>query len=396
MSKCEIIYHKKGPKKGKINKILHDDYPDFFFWNYEEQTKVKHKVLYEYLKVWFTKLGVGGQNINYYDGFSGCGAYYDYNNYEIGWGSPIIAHKAAIDTNRSLNCKFYFNEYENENIKNLKEVINYNKILTINNIYSQDTFNNNINNFLDKLEKNPVPTFFMIDPYGIDVNFEVIKRIMQIPKTEVLLNFMYNFFNRFITNSQNEDAINKFYGNTNWQEFRKYNGQLKESSLVNLYREQLKEFSKYVYQYRLSFSEQNKTYYYLFHMTQNINGCLLMKRAFSKINNGNVDFLGPRQPNPTQMPLLNDESLIVNELKVKLFEYYRGKTVNYDDIMNEFIDNSPYLDKHIKLALENMKDTHLKVIRNVPNTRTFQNGYIFEFYTIPVKKEQYIQQKLVF
>lgn len=325
-----------------------------------------------------------------------CGAYYDINNNEIGWGSPIIAHKAAIDTNRGLNCKFYLNEYENENIKNLKEVFNFNKILTINNVYSQDTFNNNINEFLDKLEKNPIPTFFMIDPYGIDVNFEVIKRIMKIPKTEILLNFMYYFFNRFLTNSQNEEAINKFYGNTNWQEFRKYNGQLKENSLVNLYREQLKEFSKYVYQYRLSFSEQNKTYYYLFHMTQNIDGCSLMKRAFSKINNGNVDFLGPRQPNPTQMPLLNDDSLIINELKLKLFEYYKGQTVNYDDIINEFIDNSPYLDKHIKMTLENMKDTYLKVIKNVPNTKAFQSGYIFEFYTIPIKREEYIQQKLSF
>ena len=137
--------------------------------------------------------------------------------------------------------------------------------------FTQEKYNDNINKFLDYLEKNPAPTFFMIDPYGIDIDFNTIKRIMSIPKTEILLNFMYNYLNRFITNLPSETGINQLYGDTDWQKFRSYKEDLKEQGLVELYRSKLKTFSKYTYQYRMSFPNQNKTYYYLFHITQNIN-----------------------------------------------------------------------------------------------------------------------------
>ena len=392
--KYRIVYHEKGPKKGKIDKIFHDYYSDFYFWNYEEQTKVKHKVLSEYLKVWFIKLGVGDSRINYYDGFSGCGAYYDFIHDEIGWGSPVIARKVAVENNRNVNCNFYFNETDGNNIKNLKAVLDYNEISSPNIMFTNEVFNDNINAFLDKLEKNPVPTFFMIDPYGIDVDFSVIERILKIPRTEILLNFMYNFFNRFITHQQSEDSINRFFGCTDWQQFRPLKGDKKEEALVNFYRERLKTMSKYVYQYRLSFAEQDKTYYYLIHMTQHIDGCSIMKDAFSSVNFGNVEFLGPKQPNTDQVGLIDLSALAINHLKDDIYKKYQNNQACYQYIVDEYIDNSPYLERQIKSALENMEGTHLKVIEKPQNTRKFQQGYVFQFFEKPVIKEEYDQIKL--
>ena len=88
-SKITIEYNLTGSKKGKIKRILYQDL-DFFLWPYEEQTKIKHFVFKEYFNVWVKKLGKF-HNLNYIDGFGGCGAYCDLTSNEIYFGSPILA-----------------------------------------------------------------------------------------------------------------------------------------------------------------------------------------------------------------------------------------------------------------------------------------------------------------
>ena len=249
--------------------------------------------------------------------------------------------------------------------------------------FTQEKYNDNINKFLDYLEKNPAPTFFMIDPYGIDVDFNTIKRIMSIPRTEIFLNFMYNYLNRFITNLPSETGINQLYGNTDWQKFRTYKENLKEQGLVELYRNKLKMFSKYTYQYRMSFPNQNKTYYYLFHITQNLKGCSIMKDAFASCNMGNVEFLGPNQPNPNQMVLLNASDNKVENLKLKIWELYKGQTKKYSEILDEFIDSSPYLERHIKQSIQKLEGTYANFYHVKESTRTIAPDDTIEFFIKP-------------
>lgn len=379
----EIIKYAKGPKKGHIEKILVDNYNNFYFWEYPEQTQIKHKVLYKYLDAWITILGSKNLRINYYDGFSGCGAYYDYHNDKIGWGSPLIAQQVAISRRIYNKCHFYLNENCENNIGNLKNVLKFQNLDLSKIDFTQEKYNDNINKFLDYLEENPAPTFFMIDPYGIDVDFNTLKRIMSIPRTEIFLNFMYNYLNRFITNLPSETGINQLYGNTDWQKFRTYKENLKEQGLVELYRNKLKMFSKYTYQYRMSFPNQNKTYYYLFHITQNLKGCSIMKDAFASCNMGNVEFLGPNQPNPNQMVLLNTSDNKVENLKLKIWELYKGQTKKYSEILDEFIDSSPYLERHIKQSVQKLEGTHANFYHVKESTRTIAPDDTIEFFIKP-------------
>lgn len=379
----EIIKYAKGPKKGHIEKILVDNYNNFYFWEYPEQTQIKHKVLYKYLDAWITILGSKNLRINYYDGFSGCGAYYDYHNDKIGWGSPLIAQQVAISRRIYNKCHFYLNENCENNIGNLKNVLKFQNLDLSKIDFTQEKYNDNINKFLDYLEKNPAPTFFMIDPYGIDVDFNTLKRIMSIPRTEIFLNFMYNYLNRFITNLPSETGINQLYGNTDWQKFRTYKENLKEQGLVELYRNKLKMFSKYTYQYRMSFPNQNKTYYYLFHITQNLKGCSIMKDAFASCNMGNVEFLGPNKPNPNQMVLLNTSDNKVENLKLKIWELYKGQTKKYSEILDEFIDSSPYLERHIKQSIQKLEGTYANFYHVKESTRTIAPDDTIEFFIKP-------------
>ena len=288
ISKLHAHYKKSKPnKKPKIEKYTYDDF-DFYMWEYEEQTKIKHRVLEEYLFVWATKLG-SANDIIYYDGFSGCGAYYNSTENELNYGSPIIAKQQFAKARRDSRSVFYFNEKYNYNIENLKKVFIYAGISSNNINYTQGDFETNITPFLETLEKNPKPTFFMIDPYGINVNFETIKRIMKIPKTEVFFNFMYNFPRRFTTKSSVEANLTNLFGTEKWMDYKDYKLEAKENALKELYREQLKTCSDYVYQYRMCFPNDKRTYYYLFHATNNREGCAIMKDAFAKINFGNVN-----------------------------------------------------------------------------------------------------------
>ena len=56
---------------------------NYFAWEYEEQTKVKHKVLGSYAKIWISKLGYK-RNTLFFDCHGGCGAYIDDKNMAAG------------------------------------------------------------------------------------------------------------------------------------------------------------------------------------------------------------------------------------------------------------------------------------------------------------------------
>jgi len=381
----------KAKQKNKIEKYTYDDF-NFFMWDYEEQTKIKHKVLEEYLFVWAIKLG-STNLINYYDGFSGCGAYYNKEKNELNYGSPIIAIQQFTKAKKGKQSTFYFNEKEICNIDNLKKIVIYKNFPTNNIKYSTGEFEINIIPFLEDLEKNPRPTFFMIDPFGINVSFETIKRIMGIPKTEVFFNFMYNFTRRFTTIRNVEENLTNLFGTDRWKEYKDTKLEIKEDALKGLYREQLKSCSKYVYQYRMSFPNQNKTYYYLFHATNNREGCSILKDAFAKINYGNVEFLGPNQPHPEQLNLIDFNAEKIQNLKQQIWDDYKGQTIEYGKIIDKYIDSTIYLERHIREAIKAM-DKEFLDIEHVTTKRTVDVGDIIKFYDTQIKKITNSQIKL--
>lgn len=368
-------------KKNKVEKYVYDDF-DFYMWPYEIQTMVKHDVLKEYLYVWATKLG-SVNDIIYYDGFSGCGAYYNSKTQELNFGSPIIAKQQFIKAKRISNSYFYLNDKSKVNIENLKKVFLKSNTPTNNIIYTIGEFEDNIGIFLDKLEKNPKPTFFMIDPFGVNAYFSTIERIMNIPKTEVFFNFMYNFTRRFTGYKNTEGIITNLFGTDEWLKFKSLNGTAKEIALRDLYRQQLKNCAKYVYQYRMSFPNDKRTYYYLFHASNNRDGCSIMKDAFAKINLGNVEFLGPNQPNPDQLALWDQTQDKIEQLKSLIWSKYQGQTVLYDEIVDNYIDSSIFLQRHIKRAIVAMQYEYLVIEHKKSGTRTIDFGDIVKFFQEP-------------
>jgi hypothetical protein len=228
----------------------------------------------------------------------------------------------------------------------------------------------------------------MIDPFGINAHFSTIERIMNIPKTEVFFNFMYNFTRRFPGYQSTEENITNLFGTDNWLQFKTLKGNDKEIALRDLYRQQLKKCAKYVYQYRMSFPNDRRTYYYLFHASNNRNGCSIMKDAFAKINLGNVEFLGPDQPNPNQLALWDLTSEKIEALQILIWNEFKGQTVLYKDIVDKYLDTTTYLERHIKQAVIKLKGEYANFIHVNQKTRTIDYDDCIIFFETPKPEPQ--------
>src|SRR5690554_1032038 len=202
-----------------VDKINLEDY-DFFMWEYEDQTKIKHYVFQEYIDRWIKIVG-SRNSLNYFDCFGGCGAYFQ--DGQIYYGSPILAAEKAEENKRSLDRKvnIVIIEKEEENIENLKKIFSY-KQLNIDPIFINGEFDKTINNILDNGKL--APTFFFIDPFGFKINYNTLKRVMSVQKSEIFLNFMFTRINQYLSAECIEDTLDNLFGCQEWREIIKLSG----------------------------------------------------------------------------------------------------------------------------------------------------------------------------
>ena len=309
-------------------------------WEYMEHTRVKHILLRKYLEAWIPILGKWNPKICYFDGFAGRGEYADGT-----LGSPLIALKVADSLSHYFgNLICFFVEKDPENFKNLEIILEREKPK----IHSQkikvrkenDEFANVIYDNLEDLEKEKnilVPSFFFIDPFGFSgIPFDIIKKILENPKTEIFFTFMIRDITRFIQLPELEDIFNKLFGTVKWKNILK-SSQKPALPLINLYREQLHEVAdvRYSWPFRVCTSKKVQTLYYLIHVTNNLKGHLIMKNImFNQSADGNFAYLGPEEiVARTQMRLFDVHS--IQDLKNYLLERFKGKNLGYEEIQEQ-------------------------------------------------------------
>ena len=359
-------------------------------WKYQKQTEMKHKVFSYYLPQWLSILGKLHKNLNYVDGFCGLGAYHTDEDIKSGeclsenFGSPIISMLCILDLEQKgkiEKANILVLDKNTEYIRNIKIVVDYLKI-KINGFISlkQGDFDEEINQFLNQVEESNrklAPTFFLIDPFGIhDIRLRTIKRIMCLEKSEILLNFMYNCLQRFIQHP--DEKINKIYdeyfGSDVWRVCKGKKLKEKEDELVKVFRSNCKKFCNFVYPFKLKFPYEDRTYYYLFHLTQHYKGCSLMKDSFAKFNNGKDEYAGEKYKNQGVLldPLIEEEKR--ESFTEELFKKYKGKTVTYLNIMKDFIDETGLLEREIEKLLQKLEsEGRIKV--EAGNSRNRRSGF---------------------
>ena len=326
--------------------------PKKTLWRLQPHTRGKHAVLEYYLKAWLPILGSGSDRIIFIDGFAGPGYYSEGEE-----GSPIIAlrtfceHRSREIINAAVG--FFFIESRPDRAECLEQVIAEWEPDLPDNCRVKvkcGKFDSAMTEVLDRLEEQHrtlAPAFVMIDPFGVsDTPMDVIKRILENPKSEVFITFMYESISRFSAAPEFARHLDNLFGCPRWRKGLGIAGPDKKDFFYGLYEQQLREAgARYVLHFDLY--EEKRLIYGIFFATNNLTGCDKMKQAIWKVAPfGNFAFYGTR----SRQLMLNLAATDFEPLKHSLRQEFLGQGwVSISDIQ-DFIcsDRSDYHSGHLK------------------------------------------------
>ena len=264
--------------------------PSTTLWPRDLHTQGKHLVLEHYLNAWFPILGMGDRNgrILFVDGFAGPG------EYEGGQeGSPVVAMRVlsehSVRSKIDAEVRFVFIDKDAARARHLKKLVaqwrpRLPTTATVD-VHSSsfDTVMTEALDHLDEQGLRMAPAFVMIDPFGVKgVPMEVIRRILDNPKCEVYVTFMWEPMNRFVSNPGSEASLAELFGTDEWREAKELTGDQRNDFLHRLYRRQLKEAgARQVVHFHLFKDDRLK--YSIFFGTGHTKGSDRMKKAIWKV-----------------------------------------------------------------------------------------------------------------
>ena len=147
-----------------------------------------------------------------------------------------------------------------------------------------DTYDTVFPHLLDVLDAgSAVPAFVMIDPFGVSgVFMDQVSTLMEYPSTEVFISFMYREINRFATQPEFTDHLDRLFGCPEWrQALETENPVARRESFHRTYERQLRNAgAKFVLP--LELYDGRRHVYTIFFATQNSQGCDKMKHAMWK------------------------------------------------------------------------------------------------------------------
>lgn len=325
-------------------------------WKIEPHTQVKHEILRRYLGAWFAILGPKNSSIMYLDGFCGPGRYSGGED-----GSPIIALKEAIKQEARLkNTKvvFFFIDQDIQRIEHLQQEVS---LLNVPSNFTVIIQAGEFEQVLDQIFQNArqkrtklVPIFAFIDPFGFKgVPFELIQQLLSNPHSEVFVNVMIDFINRFIEHPdpQTQQHIIDLFGTTQAVDvIQKASNRFE--ALRRLYLAQLQRYAKFVRYFEMR-NDRDRVLYYLFFATKHRLGHVKIKEVFWAVDRSS-GFKFSDTTNPSQFVLFHlDPS---KDLAQMIVERFQSQTVGVEEVQ-VFVENkTPYIASHMRNALNYLEE----------------------------------------
>jgi three-Cys-motif partner protein len=314
----------------------------------------KHKILASYLDAWFPILNTYNGRIVYLDGFSGPGRYLGGEP-----GSPIVALQSALAHNARLTCEvvFFFIEERSDRADHLQSEIEKLKLpANFQATVERGQFAEKFGETLDALEQNGLtmaPTFALIDPFGFSgLPYILIKRLLSHPKCEVLITFMVDSINRWLTHSN--EVITYHIAETFGTEDAIATAQRSDriDSLKQLYFQQLKKLATFVRYFEMR-DKDNRVVYYLFFASKSSLGHLRLKEAMWRVD-PQGEFAFSDATDPTQTVLF--ENPHAEDLAGQIASRFRGVGKVVVSRIERFVnDETAYLRKHMTKALKHLE-----------------------------------------
>jgi three-Cys-motif partner protein len=359
--------------------------PKDTIWAIEPHTSAKHQILRKYLDAWLPILGTYNKRVVYVDGFAGPGRYTGGEP-----GSPIIALEAALTHQAKLpgELVFLFIEERTDRADHLDDEIAKLQLSSSFKVHvERGTFAHKLGKTLDELDSDGskiAPTFALIDPFGFSgIPYALIQRLLSKNKCEVLVTFMVDSINRWLTHPDDniKSHVVETFGTEESIKIAEGTGD-RATALKNLYHRQLNKAAKFVRYFEMR-DRDRRLVYYLFFASNNSLGHLKMKEAMWKVDPMG-DFSFSDSTNPDQALLFNDPSIapLVADLAAK---FRPASQIPVQRVELYVQDQTAYLRKHMGEALLQLEtDGKLKVAENKTDgkkrrAKTFPNEALVSF-----------------
>ena len=305
------------------------------YWsNYNRLQKAKHDLLKTYLGGWYPILSKFSGRIIYVDSHAGRGRHFSGEE-----GSPLIALKTLLNhtlRDRIINkCEvvFLFLELRKENVENLNKEINnlgtLPKKIKVE-IITEDYVSalNRIFNDLEEKGTELAPSFFFIDPFGFLLPIDLMRRILDEPKSELLITFMVRYIDMAVHHKAQENNLDLTFGNEDWRELRNISDPSKRyKKMLDIYAESLGASYCSILEMK---GKRKEPKYSLVHITKHAKGRELMKDSMWNVTPDGT-FQICQNENPNQLVLISNEPNLT-PLENELIKCFKGKSVYYNYI----------------------------------------------------------------
>lgn len=355
-------------------------------WPIDPHTQKKHAILKRYWEAWLPIMGSWNGRILFIDGFAGPGEYKGGED-----GSPLIVLKAARDHTYKVKGEVLFlfierdkprAEHLSQTIKELTPPLPSNfKYEVVNGTF--DDKMTSVLNYLDEQRKKLAPSFVFIDPFGFShTPFNTIARILQNPRSEVLVTFMYEEINRFLAHPDQPENYDALFGTSEWRKAIDINQPEQRRRFIHdLYLNQLRKLAKFVRSFEM-LNKGNRTDYFLFFATNQSLGLEKMKEAMWKVAPGGDYQFSDYTDAKGIMSLFGDKPDFDGLAKI-LTDKFRGGEVSIETIGEFVIVETPFLQTHIKRGtLAPLEEKgKIEVVKSKPGRRrgTFPPGTVVTF-----------------
>ncbi len=359
--------------------------PSETLWKIEPHTKAKHEILRRYLGAWFPILGSRIPRIVYIDGFCGPGRYSDGED-----GSPIIALKEALKQPvlATSDVNFLFIDERADRINHLNSEISLLKIPSNFHVHCiVNEFENTLTRILDGLQQNGhqlAPTFAFIDPFGFaGAPFSLVKRLLSNQRTEVFINIMIEFVNRFADHPSDAVTrnIKQLLGASDAEITNVVNSQDRILAFQQLYQDNLHKYAKFVRFFEM-YDDNNNLIYYLFFASNHPLGHKKMKEAFWRVD-CQSGFKFSDRTNPNQPVLFKSNPAL--DL-AKLLKLHFSGTIQKSERVILFVeDETAYTEPQAKKALAHLEIRNEISVADLKSDgkrrikHTFPDGVIITF-----------------
>jgi len=356
-------------------------------WQIDAHTQSKHTILRRYWEAWLPIMTKYNQRVLYIDGFAGPGLYAGGED-----GSPLIALKSAVITTQGQKSEvvFTFIEKDKKRFDHLVQVIEQIKATLPPNFRVHcvnGVFDDQMTEVLDGIDQQGArlaPSLVFIDPFGFShTPFRTVQRIMQNPRCEILVTFMYEEINRFLGHPDHGDTYDLLFGTAAWRAVLEVAEPDRRRRMIHdIYRDQLLSAGvEYVRSFEM-LNQGNRTDYFLFFGTHNLRGLEKMKEAMWKVDPlGAFQFSDFTDANRT-MKLFPDRPDFEGLTRMILGRF-KGGEVSIENLTDFVLSDTPFLRTHFKTQI--LKPMELEGALSIAYAKegrrrgTFPDGTVIRF-----------------